>query len=156
MKLKELFQLEDAIEGAVTTWWRLAREVQVDILDSNAQLVTPRLEVIMQLGAATGHYAIYKGKAVHDAWDGILIFRVVTNRKKNGELHKSVIGCVRYLVQPIAGKFNLTNLPYHTLSVVSEAGTILKVEDELGQDISELHIKVKVSIRSDAWASVDC
>jgi hypothetical protein len=153
VQLKDLFQIEDAVESAVSQFLE-ASEIPADLLNSKDLLKTPRVEVVLQVGAVTGHRAFYNAKVVHDAWEGILIFRVVTNRQKNGELHKQILGLIRYLIQPAFGNFNLANLPLHSVSVVSEAGTTLKTEDEPGRDISEMHVKVIVSIRTTAWSQL--
>jgi hypothetical protein len=149
--LQPLFEIESAVETGVAKALDAAG-MQGFLQDGKKILATPRYEVQVVLGKATGHQYPWRGLfAVYDVWDFTVIFRCVTNREKNGEFHTAMRPRIRILLQPFARKFDEDVLPYHVLSTIQEAGTQQKVEDDFGRDVSEVHFTGLVSIRTTAW-----
>lgn len=148
--IARLYELEDHIEPGIGTVLQ-SRGIPVFDAQGNLLLTTPRVEVELQVGAVQGKRAVFGPHLPFDTWHATLIFRTVTARNLNRELHKKFRAQIRLLTQPFVGALTKVQLPWHVVSVANEAGTTRIVQDDLLQDVSEIHFASLVGIRTSAW-----
>lgn len=148
--LARLYELEDHVERGLGTVLH-ARGIPIFGAQGELLLTTPRVEIYCQVGAVQGKRAIFGNFLPFDTWHVTLIFRTVTARNLNADLHKKYRSQIRFLTQPFVGALTKVQLPWHVVAIANEAGTTRTVQDGEVQDISETHFAGLVSIRSDAW-----
>ncbi|HWL53866.1 MAG TPA: hypothetical protein VNQ90_15610 [Chthoniobacteraceae bacterium] len=154
--IDDLYRVEDDVEKAIKSILERDGIAPVYVQQDSEVLTSPRVEVQLQLGAATGHKHIDRQKRVWiDAWNGTLVFQIVTRRKdektKLDPFHSKWRAAIRRIMQGCAGSITTHDLPYHGLPKITEQGTTPKVESEDKVDISEVAFSVLVCIRPSAW-----
>lgn len=145
-----LFQIEDHVEPGIGG---VLQASGIPVFEQQGILLisTPRVEIQCQVGKHTGHKFAYRGIAIYSAWECTIRYRIVTNRDAEESDHSYLRGQVRMINQPFAQKLNALQLPFHVLSVIMEHGSEPMVEDEYGNDTTNIYFDGIVSIRNDAW-----
>lgn len=151
---ERLLAYESAIEPA---WVNILREFGVNaVLEfSDATKETPYVDVSLNDVVPTTHRHIYQDQMLVDAWTGVLVCRVVTQRKRNSDKQAAILGAIRSVAQTIrlggANEFPRTLLPDHAVQLIKESGLTRGVDKEHDLDWSELKHDLHFSVRSDRW-----
>ncbi len=156
--IKSIFQLEEALEPAISNVLKSASQVQVLHTFSDCEAEFPHMEVQLEVGEQpiNDHQGMVtiSGQAcqVPDTWNVTVIVRCVTNRQKGwlrsqAEMRSnarfSMLGCI--------DNFPASVVPYHELVITREMGTVLSVQAAEDLDVSEIRFAGWVSVRPDAW-----
>lgn len=156
--IDELHKFEDHIEGALKQalgTLGISVYTQRDV----ENLETPRIEVQLGMGAATGQKA-RDSKRVwrNNTWNAQVIFLIATGRiaesescSKPDDNHAIYRAHIRSVVS--LNNFGLPRetLPYYYVTVTSEAGTSPSVQAPNDDDVSQITFNVIISIRKDSW-----
>jgi len=119
---------------------------------NETNLVTPRIEVQLVLGAIQGHYGKDSfGRIWQDVWQASLHCSVWTNRTNNNSFHGELRARIRKFLRYAESALGPDVIPYHTLSKIAESGTTPTIMADTNIDQSEITFSCFVSVRSDAW-----
>ena len=152
--LDTLYRVEPAIEQA---WVGILGEEGIDAYAQRdeADLPVPRVDVQLNLGAATGHRGLRpQGDFALDAWNATLTFTVVTKRVENQPAdHAQHLAIIRRSAQYYSDKLGSSVLPYHCIVWIQESNTVPSVQLEDETDRSALTFDCIVCFRTNAWPS---
>lgn len=155
--LDALFDVETQVETACKTILTAAGFSAFMQRDVTEDVQPPYIGIQLTMGAVQGHRFTYNGNVWLDAWHATLGFEIVTKRSGQssvGQNHALMRAQLRRFMQYASAQFGENDLPYHTLTMIQEAGTTPKVIGEHDEDISQLHFECVISIRANAWPVV--
>ena len=152
--LLALYSVEASVEPAVvtvvTTELAAVTGLQVCRSRQDVSKVTPRVEVLLTLGAKTGGRRASSGAMELMEWLGTLTFSVVTNRKKNGSSHDDILGRLRVMCLYGQNKFASTPTN-HAILKMEDAGTTHSVDEASDEQVTDLSFDVRIGIRHSVW-----
>lgn len=146
-----LLAYETAVESA---WVSIlnAAGLQAHQEFSDISKETPFVDVMLTAAMPTGQRYIVGGKQYFNAWSGNMVSRVVTQRGRNSDRHVELLGRVRMQAQNFDSLFTPANLPWHSVNLMQEIGTIQRgVDPERLTDFSELHHRIDFNVLATAW-----
>ncbi len=148
--LADLFSYEQAIEDGVKTL--LENEDLTCFTEfTDATKETPFVEIQLQAVQPTGHQHHIEDTLLYDAWDGQMVFRIVTRRGENSDQHRTMLATIRVIAQRMLPLFTTTISPYHAIGLFQEQQMTRGVQAELYLDWTELRYKIRFNIRTPTW-----
>lgn len=156
--IDDLFEIEDAVEGACKKLLNSAGIDNVYVQRDDENVATPRVNVQLKLGAATGQKLPDNYGALWvAAWNASLGFQVVTKRSKEAtQRHYAIRAALRRIMlqcdsrgNPVA--FGEDVLPYHCVLKILDSQTVPIIQGEDDLDESELHYSITVQIRNNSF-----
>ena len=154
-----LYRIEDAVEtqlvDIINDATSLGSSKIMRWLDSKDGLVSPRVEVEVQLGAPKGkHKHAASGYLRHDHWEMTILIRVITNHDDDSaSTHHTVLGQVRAKMEDWQelSELLVANLPYHRIGKMVWSANTNTIDPEARERVTEMTYDSAVEIRSDAW-----
>lgn len=130
-----------------------------------ALLRTPRVEIRLLPGGATGHRVrLPDGRRLEDAWKGQMLLSVITSRTRliqarredadAPDPHPELVGRVRALLvdADVGGRgIPPRDLPWHHVEMFEDAGSAPAVDADADLDFSPLLYSVRWVVRPGAW-----
>jgi hypothetical protein len=120
-------------------------------------LITPRIDVVLNMGAQQSHLFPYKGNLMPDLYTAVLIATVVTERDTNSNAANLLRAQLRAFMltkltrDPAARQLTNIAIPFHEFSRITEAGTQNVIDDAKNLDYSRVSFNATIGIRQDAW-----
>lgn len=113
--------------------------------------VEPYIEVSLVNVVPTGDEYPWRGEILPRGWRGTLVSRVVTRRGVNSDKHREMVGRVRLAIQRYRKTFLESVLPFHTVAQMRETALTRGVDEERGDDWSQVQADVVFYVRDGAW-----
>jgi hypothetical protein len=160
-ELADIYQIRTKLETALAKAL-VAKEFSVVTRankPANFQQIRPRLELVCQIGAATGHKNVCPdGLARFDCYRVTTSVQAITAPANNGVsgLHEIYVGTVRGEMSTLAqySFADTNNFPELFLAVpLRDSGTVSTLKAEDGVEYSVLTYDSIVKIRESAWQS---
>ncbi len=140
---------EPAIVTVLTAELSGVTGLQIVRTRQNVQKQTPRVEVLLTVGAQTEHRRAHASVNPRDEWNAALEFRVITDRKKE-TVHDDILGRLRVLSLYKNDKFASTPTN-HVLSIMKDNGTDHSVDLDADEQETALRFECRIGIRSTSW-----
>ena len=147
-----LYQFEDHLEGAFQTLFKAAGiNHAYRIREQAAERSTPRVELAVSIGGATGNATVRNGKQRHREWDFTLEVGIITDRRHSSASHSEFIGKIRAIMEDLLSNLDASALPNLAISHFAHGNASPSMEPQEGLDITEMSYTGRFQIRPSAW-----
>jgi hypothetical protein len=146
--LETLMNFEEAFEAKFAQVFRDAGFVTA-ASQADEQRKTPRMEFCLLVGGSREHYMLVAEEKYNDAWNGIMMVVVTTNRKELSTSHSAYRAKVRALMQKV--RQGIFNTDYLAMVEAVDSETLPRVDSEKNHDTSQMNFRVVFNIKPTSW-----
>lgn len=163
---EDILSFEDWIEGAFEEVFDGYSVLSASRQQQAANLTTPRVELQLTVDEQIDDPAHFSTVHTfgddndpipfHEIYRGTMRIRIVTNRDRETSTgaHLAMVKKCRWLMSVWQKKINTLNLPYHAIHSVRLSGVAPAVDEEAGEDLTQMNYEIIFGVRSTAWPQV--